>query len=88
MLSSTTCVGLRYGLLHSLFLEVASPGCHLRPQASVYCPGLPPGSTHNSVCAHRLHASVTFVVSRYGNVDPLSIDFPFRVRLRSRLTLF
>ncbi len=41
MLSSTTCVGLRYGLPRSLFLEVASPDYHIHRSFSVLSRGFP-----------------------------------------------
>src|SRR5690606_10055506 len=55
-------------------------------EASVYCLPVTRDSTYYSVSTHQLCASVTLNVRRYGNVDPLPIHFPFRVRVRSRLT--
>nr|AOE05670.1 hypothetical protein [uncultured bacterium] len=48
---------------------------------------LPLASTYYSVSTHQIFASVTFSVSRYRNINLLSIHYPFRVRVRSRLTL-
>ena len=47
-------------------------------------------STHHSVGARTLRFRVTpyvIAVRWYGNVDPFSIAYAFRPRLRSRLTL-
>ena len=44
-------------------------------------------STYYSVSTHLLRSFVTFVESRYGNINPFAIHYPFRVRVRSRLTL-
>ena len=54
--------------------------------AVVYYPYLTVGSTCYSVSTHQLYTSVTFNVSRYRNINLLSIHYPFRVRVRSRLT--
>ena len=59
-----------------------------RPEPSQYYPAVTHGSTYYSVSTHHLHASVTFIVSRYGNINPFAIGFASRLHLRSRLTLF
>ena len=49
------------------------------------------GLQRTSVCARALHFCVTpciNVFGWYGNVDPFSIAYAFRPRLRTRLTLF
>jgi hypothetical protein len=78
MLSSTTCVGLRYGPHGFAFL--GSPfTASLRPEARLGA-------------LFRQRAAATglrhfLMPCGCGNVDPLPIGCPFRVRLRSRLTL-
>ena len=54
--------------------------------ALAYCPVLAHGSTHYSVSARTVSAPVAFGAGRYGNINPLSIHYPLRVRVRSRLT--
>ncbi len=76
------------GCFTRCFLEVASMDYQFGPEPSLYYPTLSCGSTYYSVSTHHLHASVTFIVSRYGNINPFAIGFALRLHLRSRLTLF
>ena len=78
MLSSTTCVGLRYGL-HSFAFLGSKFTTSLRPKARLKV-------------LFRQHLAATLlrhflVLCKYRNIKLLSISFPFRVRLRPRLTL-
>lgn len=70
MLSSTTCVGLRYGRrvpdARGLFLEVGRARYPLSPKESRYYPALARGSTPNSVSARRLPAFVPPFAARAG----------------------
>ena len=69
---------------HTLFLEVSSQDYPRSRSLVVLSPKLQR--------AIRQHAPTPtprrMMYDRYGNINPFSIDFPFRVRLRSRLTLF
>ena len=47
---------------------------------------LPADSTYYSVSTHQIHIPVTFSAGRYRNINRLSIHYPFRVRVRPRLT--
>ncbi len=73
-------------------LPVGSPYCRVSPFAGggfAYLPGY--ALQRTSVCARALRFCVTPYVNAvrwYGNVDPFSIAYAFRPRLRSRLTLF
>ena len=78
MLSSTTCVGLRYGLYNFAFLG-SKLTTSLRPKTRLNV-------------LFRQHVAATslrhfLVLYKYRNIKLLSISFPFRVRLRPRLTL-
>ncbi len=87
------------GFSPRLPVSVCGTGCYNRfswkllrwiitlAEASVYYPLITQSSTHYSVSAHQLHVSVALLYSRYWNINQLSIDYPFRVRLRPRLTL-
>ena len=55
-------------------------------EVAVYYRYLSVSSTNNSVCSHQRPIPVTFSVSRYWNINQLSIHYPFRVRVRPRLT--
>ena len=82
ILSSSTCVGLRYGRVsHSI--TFSRHNLHLLPyyNFSPLRPGLPtPGSDYG-------HVSVILSVSRLRNLYRMCIDYAFRPRLSSRLTL-
>ena len=78
MLSSTTCVGLRYELHNFAFL------------GSKFTTSLRPKAKLNVLFRQHLVATSLrhfLVLCKYRNINLLSISFPFRVRLRSRLTL-
>src|SRR5699024_7951475 len=55
-------------------------------EALAYYPHLTVSSTYYSGSTHTVLYSVTFNSGRYGNINPLPIHYPFRVRVRSRLT--
>ena len=46
----------------------------------------PKSLTYYFVSTHIIVQLVTFILCKYRNINLLSIDFPLRVRLRSRLT--
>ena len=81
ILSSSTCVGLRYGRpsytshLFSLYLQCAS---------LLYFQSLSPGATNARVTSP-LHVSV-LKLGRLRNLYRMCIDYAFRPRLSSRLT--
>ena len=106
MLSSPTCVGLRYGhhwAMYDAFLG-SMLGASMRSSGdSRYCRGSaltdkricllvqPTQLQRTSVCARTLRFCVTpYIIAFwwYGNIDPFSIAYAFRPRLRTRLTLF
>ena len=97
ILSSSTCVGLRYGyctnnsgfsrqLAHAIryliSLCVTSSDCHADLPTRLL-PRLPRDSIPASALPLRPHSSV---ILQYRNFNLLSIDYVFRPRLRSRLT--
>ena len=82
ILSSSTCVGLRYGRLintHSFSRHRASPASLL--MFGPFRPGQPtPGSRYG-------HVSAYLNAWRLRNLHRMCIDYAFRPRLSSRLTL-
>jgi hypothetical protein len=102
ILSSPTCVGLRYGLLQHIFRDSFSarrfvtlhgaktPLRRRSPQLPVF-PGSLFGSRFPpglpSPGRHSPYASSPQSCRRCRNVDRLPIDYGFRPRLRGRLTL-
>ena len=82
ILSSSTCVGLRYGRLYHTY-TFSRHKLHVLPYLnfSPLRPGRPtPGS-------HFAHVSVYLRSWRLRNLNRMCIDYAFRPRLSSRLTL-
>ena len=107
ILSSSTCVGLRYGLA-IIFLRsfsgkhritgLAKPPKELRSGITSQAYGvriflhatLRAYTTTTKRVAHATflrHSIGQTMMSKYGNINPLPIDYAFRPRLRIRLTL-
>ena len=86
MLIPTTCVGLRYGPHISLFLAVGTLGYRLGRSLGVLSGRH--RSLQRAIPSARTRSSPASLLSMcgYGNINPLSIHFPLRVRVRSRLT--
>ena len=86
MLIPTTCVGLRYGPHDSLFLEVGPLDCRRGRGLGVLSGRC--RSLQRSIPSLRTNFPPPSLSSScgYGNINPLSIRFPLRVRVRSRLT--
>src|SRR5690606_1155054 len=87
ILIPTTCVGLRYRLHMSLFLEVATMDYHRSRSFSVL--------SHSLKMVQRTFPSVRtiftpsslLIICRYRNINLLSIHYPLRVRVRPCLAL-
>jgi hypothetical protein len=99
ILFSSTCVGLRYGLITFSLRSFSRKHriMYLRHQISMLtspriCLGTPPTSLNwdNQTPSHTIFLRHSFSqtnITKYRNINLLSIDYAFRPRLRSRLTL-
>ena len=80
-----TCVGLRYGRLHAPYILFLPPTL-----SNSLLNFIIPCSTNFSICSFTLHQCVIYNLIHIcgaGIFYLLSIDYAFRPRLRSRLTL-
>ena len=69
LLDSSTCVGLRYGS----FILIIQP----------FLVTVAPNTNISIACVELNDASAEAYIKEFWNINQMSIDFPFRVRLRT-----